>query len=364
MTDTKGERILIVDDEAIIRDTLSDQLELLNYSCQTVDNGQAAIKITSEDRFDLILLDINMPEMSGFETLEKLHGVDDGVPIVMVSGGGSTESVRTTLRNGAYDYLSKPWEIEELKITIKRALDYGRLTRENKNYQKNLEKLVGERTRELKNALGEIKSTYQTTILALGSALETRDVETQAHALRVAHYSFALAENMGMKDQRVLTDIEWGAYLHDIGKIGVPDSILRKPGSLSDEEWIIMKKHPEIGKRMIEGIQFLNGTIPIVHGHHERFDGAGYPGGLKMEDIPIDARIFSVADALDAMLSDRPYRKAMAFSKAISIVESETGKQFDPRVTESLLNIPEERLLRQENHFTHILAQQRIPTPV
>ena len=357
MPDAEREKILVVDDDINVRRALTGQLELLKYRCHTADDGSIAVKKITEDSYDLALLDIDMPNMGGIETLKKLREIDDEVQVIMVSGIRSIDTVRTTLRDGAYDYLTKPWDLEELKITVKRALDYRRLTKENKDYHRNLEIKVEERTKALAKALSEIKSTYQTTILALGSALETRDVETQAHALRVAHYSFVTAKSLEITDTGSLTNIEWGAYLHDIGKIGVPDAILRKPDSLSLVEWEVMKKHPAIGKRMIEGIPFLSGAVPIVYHHHESYDGTGYPEGLKAEEIPLEARIFTVADALDAMLSDRPYRKAMSFPKAKSIIESEVGKQFDPQVVDALINVPRVELFRKDDHFSPIIAQ-------
>ena len=346
---TGKEKILIVDDEPHIRKILTRQLEKLNYDCHTADDGISALKKIADHSYNLILMDINMPNICGIKVLRKINNEENGagskVPVIIVSGSNSADLVRTTLREGVYDYLTKPWNFEELKLTVKKALNLGRLDRENREYQRQLEKKVQERTRELADALAEIKSTYQTTILALGSALETRDTETETHCLRVAQYSLIIAENLGLSDPDFLTNIERGAYLHDIGKIGVPDAILKKAGSLSEKEWKVMKKHPEIGRRMIEGIEFLKGAVPIVYSHHERYDGSGYPQGLKGEEIPIEAKIFAAADALDAMLSDRPYRKGISFQKAKEIILSESGKQFDPKVVAALEKAPEEKLL-------------------
>ena len=230
----------------------------------------------------------------------------------------------------------KPLNFDELELAIRRAVQHGHLSRQIKQYQSDLEKQVLERTRELAEALEQINKTYDATILALGSALETRDIETQNHSIRVAHFSYSLAAAMGFTDQQMLTEIQRGAYLHDIGKIGVPDAILRKPSSLTEDEWVIMRKHPVIGKGIIEGIGFLEGTIPIVYCHHERFDGGGYPEGVSGEDIPIGARIFAVADALDAMLTNRPYRPAISVACAKKEILAHSGSQFDPKVVASL----------------------------
>ena len=220
------------------------------------------------------------------------------------------------------------------------------MLRENREYQKNLEAKVEDRTKQLSRALYEIKRTYQLTILALGAALETRDYETQNHSLRVAHFSRIIALELGIEDEKQLTDIERGAYLHDIGKIGVPDHILRKPTSLSDGEWHIMRNHPDIGQRLIHKIGFLQGAAPIVHCHHERFDGSGYPEGLKGTEIPIGAKIFAVADAFDAMTSKRPYGEVLSYEQARESIVKESEKQFDPVVVKAFVRIEKHELTK------------------
>jgi putative two-component system response regulator len=341
----RKKRILIVDDEYQIRMLLERQLEAQNYSCFSVCLGEMAVNLIKKHSFDLMLLDINMPAQSGVEILREMQEAKDCTPVVMVSGYNSVDMVRMTMREGAYDYLIKPWKFEDLKFTVEKAIKYGQLVKEKKHHLKHLEKKIEERTKEAQKALAEIKETYRATILALGSALETRDTETQSHCLRVAHYSKLIAKEMGIKDEELLQNIEWGAYLHDIGKIGVPDSILLKPAALSEKEWRIMKTHPEIGDQVIESINFLKGAAPIVRYHHERYDGNGYPEGLEGDAIPIEARIFAVADALDAMLSDRPYRKGMLLSEAKVVLEKESGLQFCPRVIAILGSLSDIELL-------------------
>jgi response regulator RpfG family c-di-GMP phosphodiesterase len=345
------ERILVVDDEAAVLNILSERLESIGYDCNTETDGLRALHRIKGTNYDLVLLDINMPYLCGTEILKGLKRVDLNTPVVMISGLDSIDIVRKTLREGAYDYLVKPLDFDDLELTVKRALEHGRLLHRNMKYQRNLEEKIEERTKELSDALEEIKKTYDATILALGSALETRDIETQAHGIRVAQYSRLIADKLGIKDRDHLMDIERGAYLHDIGKIGVPDEILRKPFSLTDDEWVIMKRHPELGKRMIEGIDFLRGAVPIVYCHHECYNGLGYPQGLRRNDIPIEARIFSVADALDAMISERVYRTALPFKQTKLIIIEESGKQFDPDVIEAFIKIPEEELLDIDHYF-------------
>jgi len=345
MIDDSNNKILLVDDEAAILTVLSQRLSSLGYDCDTESDGLRALHRMRGNQYQLVILDIKMPYISGTEVLKGAKSHDANMSVVMMSGLDSIEIVRQTLREGAYDYLVKPLDYDDLEITVRRAIEHGNLLRKNRDYRKSLELEVEERTKELSDALLEIKKTYDATILALGSALETRDIETQAHGLRVARYSLLLARTMGSENVNQLTDIERGAYLHDIGKIGVPDHILRKTSSLSDEEWIVMKRHPEIGKRMIEGIDFLRGSIPIVFYHHERFDGTGYTQGLKGDGIPIEARIFAVADALDAMISDRPYRKAMPLPQAKEIINNSAGKHFDPSVVEVFCGISDDDLI-------------------
>ena len=345
----KESRILIVDDDRVILNFLSRKLGLLGYLCDTEPDGLKAIHRVKAEHFDAVILDVNMPYIDGTEILYFLRRTEPDIPVVMISGMDSTDIVRKTLREGAYDYLVKPLCLDELEVSVRRALQHGHLSRQIKENQKILEEQVALRTRELAAALEQVNKTYDATILALGSALETRDIETQSHSVRVARFSCLLAVNLGLDEGERLTDIQRGAYLHDIGKIGVPDAILRKPESLNEQEWRIMKRHPQIGKDIIEGIEFLKGSTPLVYCHHEQYDGSGYPRGLAGDRIPIEARIFAVADALDAMTSDRPYRKAMSVGEAKREICTLAGAQFDPDVVEALAEIDDSKLSIETN---------------
>jgi putative nucleotidyltransferase with HDIG domain len=181
---------------------------------------------------------------------------------------------------------------------------------------------------------------------ALAGVLDMRDDATHGHSNRVVAYTLRLAEAMGIEDQVLLKAIEQGALLHDVGKIGIPDAILRKPGKLTEEEWVIMKKHPELGYRLLRDIEFLQEILPMVRHHHEHWDGSGYPAGLKGEEIPLEARIFTVADAFDAITSQRPYSKARTYEEATSILREASGTTFDPRVVEAFLTIPPDEWVR------------------
>jgi putative nucleotidyltransferase with HDIG domain len=319
-----------------------------NFRWEKASSGQMALGKVSETDFDLVLLDVNMPDMDGISVLKEIHLINEETQVVMISGLSQIENVRSALRDGAYDYLVKPWDIDDLELTIRRALAYQHLLVEKKEYQINLEREVKKKTEELSTALTRINNTYNETILALGSALETRDSETKEHCLRVAHYSRILAKRIGITDNHFLLNLERGAYLHDIGKIGVPDHILRKRSSLTEEEWVIMKKHPEIGKSIVEGIAFLHDTVPVIYYHHEQYNGTGYPQGLKREDIPQEARIFMVADALDAITSERCYQHAVSFKKAKAIIRGESGKQFSPEIVEALSSLTEREIMQRE----------------
>ena len=348
--DSIGSFLLIDDEDAVLK-TLSKQLDFWGYKYEKVDSGRAALVKMSETDYDLVFLDINLGDMSGFEVLEEFHKTNDLTQVIMISSLNQTEYLRTALREGAFDYIVKPWGIKDLRDTISRALEYRQFLALKQKKHINLQKEVKNKTVELSMALEQINITYDETILALGSALETRDSETKEHGLRVAHYSRVLAEKMGFTDYSFLTNLQRGAYLHDIGKIGVPDQILRKEGSLTIKEWEIMKKHPVIGKSIVEGIPFLRKTVPVIYNHHEHYDGSGYPQGLKGEEIPVEALIFSVADAFDALTSERCYRHKVSFKNAKGIITTELGNQFSPKVVNALLNLTERELHQRETVY-------------
>ncbi|MEE8589878.1 MAG: HD domain-containing phosphohydrolase, partial [Spirochaetia bacterium] len=245
-----------------------------------------------------------------------------------------------TIQKGAFDYITKPFSLHVVLSCIDRALERRRLILENRAYQQNLENLVDERTRELQDTLGRIETIYDETIKALGVALDLRDSETEHHCLRVSSFVLKLARKMGLTEEDRLRDIEWGAFLHDIGKIGVPDSILMKPGKLTEEERKIIQTHPVLGYQMLRKIPFLKGAAAVVYSHHESYDGSGYPQGLQGGDIPVSARLFAVADTIDAMTSDRPYRNALPIEEVGRELKKLTGKQFDPKIVDVYFSIP------------------------
>lgn len=327
------ERILIVDDEESIRSLFVEALEELGYSCETARNGLECLeKFYKDNRYDVILLDVQMPELNGIETLKKLKSYAPDVSVIIISASREIENVRVAMKEGAYDYIFKPFNILDVDTVIKRAVERSRLIRANKDHQRNLENRVEEQTQEL-------VKLYSGTLEAMILALDLREHETGYHSYRVTEYALNLARHIGLNDQE-LSVIAKGALLHDIGKIGVPDHILLKPGKLNDDEWEQMRKHAEFGYDLLKKIEFLEESAKIVHTHHERYDGKGYPRNLTGEDIPLGARIFSVVDALDAMTNDRIYSKALPFEDAVSRIKEASGTQFDPGVVDVFMRVP------------------------
>jgi putative nucleotidyltransferase with HDIG domain len=246
-----------------------------------------------------------------------------------------------SFRRGAIDYLLKPFECSQLLGVVARALEHGQLLKQNAAYRQNLEQIILTRTGRLRETMHDLEKSYDITLEAMGDALDLRDAETEGHSRRVTAYTIALARELGL-DAEKLRVIARGAFLHDIGKIATPDSILLKPGKLDSGETAIMREHCTRGYDMIRKIPFLRDAAEIIYSHQEAFDGTGYPRGLSGEQIPLGARIFAVADTLDAVTSDRPYRKGRSFAEARAEIKRHSGTQFDPRIVETFMGMPEE----------------------
>ena len=338
-------RILIVDDDDSVRDVISVLLREEGYNCVVASGAEMALDLAGQEETPLVISDMKMPGKDGLWLLEQLRERYPDTSVIMLTGYGDTESAVDCLRRGAVDYLLKPPKLTDLIRAIERALAKRRIELARKRYQKKLERKVRDRTTELRSALKDIAHTYQSTLLALVSALDAREHETSDHSLRVVRYTSAIADRMGIKGPE-LEEIGRGALLHDIGKIGVPDAVLLKPGKLTPEEWLEMRKHPDIGFQMIQNIPFLATPAQIVLSHQERWDGQGYPRNLRGQEIHIGARIFAVADTLDAMTSDRPYRKGTSFANAITEINRCAGTQFDREVVRAFLDIGEQALIK------------------
>lgn len=334
-------RILIVDDETHVRSMIGATLERQGYEVQLASSGNDALEMLERDSFDLVLTDIVMQDGSGIVLLERIRTMQPNLPVVMVSAIHDISVAIDSMRRGAYDYLLKPFEREHLLATVLRALDHRQSLQESHNYQQNLEQVVRARTEMLRQAMEDLEHSYDVTLEALGDALDLKDSETEGHSKRVTAYTIALARAMGISPAEIKV-IARGAFLHDIGKMAIPDDILRKPGPLTPEEQAVMREHCTRGFHILRKIPFLSEAAEIVFAHQEHFDGSGYPTGLRGGEIPVGARIFAVADTLDAITSDRPYRKARSFDVARQEILRCSGSQFDPTVVEVFLKIPNE----------------------
>lgn len=344
LRNTVRERIVIVDDEPGVRRLLRAQLACLPYEVLEARDAAEAMALAAEEpRPALFLSDIEMPGLSGVELLKRLKEVDPIVQVIMVTGLQNLEIVRQCLREGAYDYIVKPFDPDDLLNTVERALERGRLIRQNEEYQINLERMVLEQT-------VEIRQTRDIALLTLAKLAESRDHGTGQHLERMAAYSRRLAEHLadspyaGGIGTAFVEHLYKSSPLHDIGKVGIPDSILLKAGPLTDEERKVMRRHPEIGgdtlRSVVEqfrGNTFLTMGMEIAYSHHERWDGAGYPYGLAGDEIPLAARIVAVADAYDAITSRRPYKGACDHDEAVRRIAKDRGAHFDPVLVDAFL---------------------------
>ena len=333
-------RVLIVDDEAEVRAVLRDLLSD-GHDCGEAASAEEALNLLHATPYDLVISDITMSGMSGLEMIPYVKVASPEAVIIMISGVQTIESAIHALRLGAFDYLMKPFDLRQAEAAVSRALSHHELIIAKRRYENELEELVAQRTSELDEALGSLENAYRSTLKALTAALEARDAETHGHSERVVTFSLRLGREYGLSGKEMKA-LEFGSLLHDIGKIGVPDAILRKPSKLTDEEWVRMREHPTHGQSILRGIKFLEGAALVVAQHHEKWDGSGYPLGLVGNDIDVCARIFAVADAFDAITSDRVYRKGRPYDAAAAELDEWSGRQFDPKIVEAFHRVPPE----------------------
>lgn len=333
----------------MIRDLLAATLERENYTCFLSSNAEEGLDLLKRHDIDLALLDVMMPGISGLEMLRELKNASPDTMVLMITALSDMETALSCIHLGADDYITKPFSIDNIVVKARNALEKRRLIIENRKYQQELELKVLEQTRQIRAAMEEINISYESTLTALVRSLDAREKEVGSHSERVMNYTLLLARHMGIGDGD-LAIISKGALLHDIGKIGISDNILLKPGKLTPEEWIEMKKHPQVGYEILNDIKFLKGASKFILAHHERFDGKGYPNGLKGSEIPLSARMFALIDTMDAMTSDRVYRKALPFDKVIDEVIRCKGTQFDPELVDEFLKIPKERWEQVAGH--------------
>jgi putative nucleotidyltransferase with HDIG domain len=334
-----NEHILIVDDEEMVRELLSSALQQENYICHMAANVDQAFEILAVQRIDLVISDIMMPGRSGVDLLRDLKKVDPDIAVLMITGLSDMNTAMECIHLGAADYITKPFGVTRIILTVRNLIEKRCLEMEKKNYQVSLEFKVMEQTEQLRRTMGDLRESYHSTLTALVKALDAREKEVGSHSERVMNFATLMAEKNGITGND-LEQLAKGALLHDIGKIGITDNILLKPGQLDDGEWLEMRRHPQVGYAILSEIGFLSAPAEIILTHHERFDGTGYPKQLKGEQIPIGSRIFSLVDTLDAMTSDRPYRKALPFEAVISEVKKFSGSQFDPDLAKLFLSIP------------------------
>lgn len=337
-TFTISKSLLIIDDNKEARKIFADFFGARYYCCD-VDSIEMALTVLPERDFSVILSSFNLPKLNGAETLFCLQSQAPGSVVVFIGEKISGEEAIKVFRAGAFDYIEQPFKLSEIDRAVKKAFEHYELKCLKNNYQVHLEELTAHRAVELDKALEAVENSYRMTLKALVQALETRSFQTHGHSERIVTFSLRLGYEAGL-DKEALKNLELGALLHDIGKIGVPDQILRKPGALNEEEWSKMKLHPLHGQQIIRNIAFLEAASRIVAQHHERWDGSGYPFGLSGDEIDVGARIFAVADAFDAMTSDRVYRRGCGYAAALAELERCAGTQFDPAVVEAFKRVP------------------------
>ena len=331
-------RVLIVDDEISTRKLLVAMLREAGVRCKTAACADEGLNVLETESVDAVLSDLQMPGISGMQFLAQVRPRYSHLAFLMITGVDDIQVGVEAMKRGADDYLIKPLQIEVVMASLERALEKKRLQQEVENYRRHLEEMVGERTQQLRSALLQIERSYEDTLEALGAAIDLRDSETAGHSRRVAMYSTKIAKELDVAEHELKTIIR-GAWLHDIGKLATPDAILLKPGALTQEEWRIMQRHAEIGYDLVKRIPFLAQAAEIILSHHERWDGSGYPRGLKARDIPLGARVFAVADTVDAMTSDRPYRSALSFEETEEEIRRGSGSRYDSQVANVFLSV-------------------------
>ena len=341
--------LLLIDQSPQIVNLLVNLLDS-NLVCDQADSVESSLSYLRRKEYSVVLCNANFAVNKDLEMLRRVKTASPNSTLILLGDEKSADNAVRAFRAGAFDFLRLPAEFDEIEAVVERAFEHYELKKLKDSYQFHLENLAAERATEIDKALEEVENSYRITLKALVQALETRDFETHGHSERVVTFSLRLGHELGL-EKNALHDLELGALLHDIGKIGVPDAILRKPAKLNDEEWVKMKLHPLHGQKILRNIRFLEGAAKIVCQHHEQWDGGGYPYSLRGEDIDIGARIFSVVDAFDAMVSDRVYRKGRPYKAALEELERCAGTQFDPIIVEAFKNIPPEdwEILRERS---------------
>ena len=335
-----GAKILIADDDDLVRAAVSKILAMFGHEVIAVDCGRQVLEQV-DDSFDVIILDINMPNMDGFETLGRLNKLDLGIPVLFLTGAGSMDYAVKAINLGAYDFLTKPIEdIELFHVKVRRAIEKRTFIRHEKSYKEELESEVEAKTRELaeKNVLlrqysDHLEKATVQIMSSLQAAMEEKDEYTAGHTRRVTEYAMMLGEAAGLSEEEMVI-LRRASQFHDIGKLVIDLSCIQKPGKLTAEEWELIKKHPEVGANIIEPLKFMEREREIIRHHHERLDGGGYPDGIGGDDLDLLTRIITVADSYDAMTSRRNYRRNLSTVEAVAELRRCAGTQFDPDLVE------------------------------
>lgn len=347
MTDKAPGRILIVDDEESIRKLLERRLSKMGHSCVMAVDGAEALEKFGLQTFDLALTDVSMPVMGGIEFTRTARQKDKAISVIILTAHGDMETVLEALRVGAFDYHQKPIEWERLAVSVGNGIERTRLIRENAEYMTTLERKVAERTAELERKNVEMGKRFLETVTALVSATEVKDKYTEGHSRRVATNAKALAEGIKLPvedSERIYI----AGLLHDMGKIGIPDNILLKPGIFSDAERAVMQNHAAFSAEILSNVEAFKDIVHIVMHHHERYDGNGYPAGLKGAEIPIGARVLSIADLFDAMTSSRPHKTRITTEEAIEEIRRVAGTQVDPELADAFIGLLQQSIMVTE----------------
>lgn len=328
---SKRERILVVDDEAMVRKLLCQKLSREGYQCQEAGSAEQALDKLRDNPTELVILDIKMPGKSGIEVLPEIKANYADTAVIMATALTDASIITHCMKQGAYDYICKPFNLAEVVTNVEGVLGKRRLELEIKKYQQHLEHRVGKQTKE-------IRKVFLGAIEALAFALEAKDQYTAGHSRRVTDIAVAIGEELGLSPNDI-EDLRWGGLLHDVGKIAVDQLIQNKPGELTPEEYEHIMTHPHVGAGIVKPV-VNEKVVKMIEHHHDFYDGSGMNQVVSGEDVPLGARILAVADAFDAMTSDRPYRSAMSIGEALGEIKRYVGIQFDPDVVDAFFKIP------------------------